>query len=340
MENELKATISQKDSTVTEYKLLQEKLDHKNNDLVILKKVAEQQTNDAEEMRLFEIEVNNIRDKLLNKTREFLQFENYHKDVLTTSREKLKRCTDSNRFLTDENVNIKGILENIVQSYRDGNMLVFNNLVNKVAPDILNTNQDNLADQHDDIANNNLLGQIIRSQEMNQTDTDLTNVTDTSVSSQRAMAAKVLDEFDKILVDEFKKVERFYKKDDNRIRKTSSVPATRKSGGEKNYVEWKSKNTTDNWLENLRKKDLCEVEAENKIDLESMAKMTKNKLRESIRVQVETYQNEEILPRKIDFNKMDDRYLLPDRSYNHTRLRCTKSQSPFKDGGQKKIIKE
>ena len=216
----------------------------------------------------FEKELISIKEKLVEKTNEMLRMEIYHNDVIQKNNHHLKEVSESHNNVSDENQKIKALLNEIVNAYKKGNETELKILLNYVAenPNDLENKKDNSIDQIE----NEEYSKILKTEEEKGED---------------KFVQKVIGEFDKVLSEEFKRVERYFKRDSTLQKKKTlqNSPETKRRGSSgKNYVEWKGKSGHLKWSESLRTQP--SKEEVKKVKLDDLAETSKLKIRNSISI--------------------------------------------------------
>lgn len=277
IENDFKICYNQRESANIQLKTKEEEVLSKDEEIKFLKDRIKnyEQLNDADkQLELFDKEIKNIREKLIEKTTEFLKFESHHNEILQNNKNKVKEINELQQYIIDENAKIKGIILDLISNYRKNNDVELNNILNYL---VTNSNEFELKSSisNENINNNN-------NEEVANTSVDNKS---TDSQNENQFVKKVINEFDKILTDEYKKVEKFYKRDNPKeMRKSSVQSGKRKSIGEKNYVEWKGKTGADNWRNSLRFKNEEDTSSKNnKVDINNLANLSKHKIRNSIK---------------------------------------------------------
>lgn len=305
LENELKQQISSKEKLFHILKLKDESNNSKEEEIAFLIeriRLYEEQMNNNEgnQMELFENELKIIRSKLIEKTNEFLNLENLHKEHTIKAKIRLTEVSQQQTKIVEDNYKMKEILFQLINSYKTGNegelhnafrVLINDNEVASaqssvpVQPKSSNSarlsKHNELFDQFSD-NNMNSQGNLKNDDEIIKTESELNE------TPHNQFVQKVISEFDKILNDEHKRVERYFNRDpiQRPSRKSSETltSATKKKGSQKNYVEWKQRRGSANWMNSLRDAPI-NTDANKialKVDIHSLAHVSKNKIKESI----------------------------------------------------------
>ncbi len=222
----------------------------------------------------FEKEIISIKEKLVEKTNEILRLEIYHNDVIQKNNHHLKEISESHTQVNDENQKLRSMLNEIANAQKKGNETELKMLLNYIIenPNEFDPSQkdNNKKDTSIDQIDNDEYSKILKTEEEKGED---------------KFVQKVIGEFDKVLSEEFKRVERYFRRD-NTLQKKKTLqnsPETRRrvSAG-KNYVEWKGKSGNLKWSESLRTQPSREEFKQVKLD--DLAQTSKLKIRNSISI--------------------------------------------------------
>ena len=221
----------------------------------------------------FEKEIQIIREKLIEKTNEMLRFELYHNDVIHKNNSHLKEITESHSTLQDENQKLKSMLNELAVAYKKGNESDLKILLNYVTENI---------NEYDDI-----IKPEKKENSLDQTENEESSkiLKTEEAKGDENFVQKVIGEFDKVLSEEFKRVEGYFKRDNSIQRKKSLLNSTenkRRASAGKNYVVWTTKSQSLKWSESLRTKS--EKEENKRVDFSDLAHSSKMKIRNSIRL--------------------------------------------------------
>jgi len=258
-------------------KILEENLSMRDQELFFLKERLKNYDDNAneEQFKIFENEINNIREMLKEKTLEFLKMENIYKKNHEEYSINFNKVRENLEHLKDENTKFIEALKSI-SSY------VSSNNIKKIGEIISNLEINNSINNNPDkiISNiqfsqskNDYKGSPKKENKehsmnfLNNKLTDLTESDYPAVNSEETLmdksmnknentfANKVLEEFDKVFNNELKRIQKHYKKFDKNtespLRNRSSI-SQRRSSVDKNYIVWKPKTAHDNFHESLR----------------------------------------------------------------------------------------
>lgn len=301
IEQDFRLCYSQRDKSLVEIKSRNERIKTLEDELKFLKervKEYEKQTNGEKQLEMFEKEVHKIREKLVEKTNELFNFENYHNEIQIQNKSKINEINQQQGLIIDENVKIKAIMLDLVSAYKNGNDNDLKSIVAYLAENASDFEEKNTIAEKINIEREKLnkeLSEIegnssVTTNTLNSQDLEKEVKNEKNKQMEEKFAQKVINEFDKILKDEFKRVERFYKRDNQANRKKSSLSNSdrrKNSLSGKSYVVWKQNNSAANWTDNLRgrkneEQTKIESKMEAKIDFQDL-KDTKSRIRSSIR---------------------------------------------------------
>jgi hypothetical protein len=279
LENDFKICYQQRDKFYSELKHKSEKLNSQEDELRFLKeriRSYEMQAENEKQMEIFQKEIQTIREKLVQKSNEMLRFENYHREALERSKNKVKEVAELHQQSLEENQKLKNILSDLISAYKKGS--------DPEVKAILTYLIDNES-EFEDIKTGTLNSPEPKNIESSN-QLDEKNLKTENENLEDDFAQKVISEFDKVLNEEFKRVQRFFKKDGTDFKRKSTMNTTVNEGrkrsmtGGKNYIEWKARTSNMNWLDSLRNKK--EKEETKKVDIHDLAQSSKNKIRSSI----------------------------------------------------------
>jgi hypothetical protein len=338
LENDFKICYQQRDKFYSELKHKSEKLNSQEDELRFLKeriRSYEQQAENEKQMEIFQKEIQTIREKLVQKSNEMLRFENYHREALERSKNKVKEVTELHQQSLEENQKLKNILADLISAYKKGN--------DPEVKAILTYLIDNEA-EFEEIRTSTLNSPDAKNLESSNREEEK-NLKTEDENMEDVFAQKVISEFDKVLNEEFKRVQRFFKKDGTDFKRKSTLNTTMNEGrkrsmtGGKNYVEWKARTSNMNWLDSLRNKK--EKEENKKVDIHDLAHASKNKIRSSICNIDRLVTNSNIPANK---PPLDETFFKNETSENLSKFyedKFGKSHSPVhKDAQSKKIGKK
>jgi hypothetical protein len=280
LENDFKICYSQRDKFYSELKHKSEKLNSQEDELKFLKeriRSYELQADNEKQMEIFHKEIQTIREKLVQKSNDMLRFENYHREALERSKNRVKEVYEINQQTLEENQKLKSIIGDLISAYKKGNDPEV-----KAILTYLIDNENEFEDAKSGLSSpdgKKEENSANRDQDKNQVSED--------ENMEELFAQKVISEFDKVLNEEFKRVQRFFKKDTSDFKRKSTINTSINEGrkrsmtGGKNYVEWKARSSNMNWLDSLRGKH--EKEEDKKVDIHHLAHASKSKIRSSIR---------------------------------------------------------
>ncbi len=279
LEYDLKLNIKSNENIENRINLLDEDLHLKVKEIDFYKERIRNmdENNNEEQFKIFENEINNIRDMLKEKTLEFLMIENKNKKSHEELSKNYSKIKENLEHLKDENFKYVEALNNISIN------LDKNNSLNKISEIIskMNLNKSDINSVKNGIEEctsqektNDLNAYTINLKEnrLNRLDKPSYTIQDENLipplnfdesilkeftnKKEIDFSSKVLNEFDKVFNNELRRIEKHYKKSD----KSSSVNlpskrtslSQRRSSTDKNYVEWKIKSTNVTFSQTLR----------------------------------------------------------------------------------------
>jgi hypothetical protein len=280
LENDFKICYTQRNLNLHDIKSKEQLVATKDAEILFLKerlKAYEKQGTFDNQISVFETEMKIIREKLIEKTNEFLKFENYHKEVIKTNKEKVNEIEELQQFMIDENLKMKGIILDLIKFYKQGNSAELNNILGYLFENANDFEEKNPQIEHK--KSKDPFDEFPMEGEEGTIEED---------NAHGQFVQKVIGEFDKILNAEFKRVQRYYNKEPIQKQRKSSVRPIKKTS-EKNYVEWKSRSSSANFMESLRG-DRKSIEPSleqsmyrgSKLDINDLAQISKKKIRSSI----------------------------------------------------------
>lgn len=305
LEYDVRYSNAVKENLEAELKILTENFRIKEDEANFLRNKLSSTESGNNNEQLFYQEINKIRDLLKEKTSEFIKLDQYHNQTQNEIRDKFNLFRDQNIRLNDENEKLKEILKDILTFHINSQHQELINILDYLKKNayLINGNQ-NTIDQiiskvesskdNKDLNSNNLEEEF----DYNNV-AQLKNSSKITSNQREEFAEKVLSEFDKIFTNELKRIERFFRKNNqstiDSIKRKSSLK--RKNSAEKNYYEWKIKTSNQAWAETLRGRDSSKNLNQNnlntnnvqnlnmhpELDFDHMLEMSRSKIRNSIK---------------------------------------------------------
>lgn len=273
LELDLKINIRTNEKIQNKIKLLEEDLKLKEKEINFYKEQKKYLDENANEelFKIFENEINNIRNLLKEKTLEFLKMENKYKknyEEYSINYSKFKENLD---LLKDENSKYFEGLKKISTNLEKRNFnklteIISNiNLKENIANILKIQDQEKLTEEKNysngnlDDKKKNVLNKVSNSiqDDLNCLNSDESFNREECIENKKEknFANQVLDEFDKLFSKELNRIEKHYKKshitsESLNMKRTSLSP--KRSSLDKNYIEWKRKSANDYFLQTLR----------------------------------------------------------------------------------------
>jgi hypothetical protein len=194
-----------------------------------MKEVIEK--NNSDPNTIFQQEIQKIRSRLLEKSSELVEFENRHNEIMQINKNSVKDITELQQVIVDENVKLKGIIMNLIISYKNNNETDLLNMLNYLVDNVSDFEPEKFRSTITTNSNKNTITQDDGINLKTITQENNTNILNNGNNTQ--FVDKVMNEFNRVLTDELKRVERFYKRTDSSTlqqkKRTSSVKEKRKS---------------------------------------------------------------------------------------------------------------
>jgi hypothetical protein len=253
-------------------------------------------TNNEKQLEIFENELKMIRERLIAKTSEFVKFETQQKELQQKNKSRLSELIENQNNFSEENNKLKSIISDIIFAHKKGNEKDLKNILNHTAEDLNFHNFENFH-KNNNLHNNSNLS-MSRGSFDNQNDefsgfgnnfespfNQLNN--NSQFQDDNSFVKKVINEFDKILNDEYKRAERHHKTIQSSPQKMrSSMSSSRYSSSGKNYVEYKPRSSSVDWFESLRGSPEpfnSPKKEQKKVDLGKLVNESKGKIKSSIK---------------------------------------------------------
>lgn len=294
LENDYNICFNQRDQVIIDLRKKEEILNSKQNEINHLEERLKIPSNDFNLSEMYEMEIKSIQQKLLEKSNELIRFEIIQSHKEKTNQARITQLIEKNKSLHEENCKMKELLREIASLENGTGSRSVTDRINSLLDD-KNTNKSNLSMEE--------------------------GIDDDSIEEENFLVTKVIGEFDKILDNEMKKVESYHRKDSNIIKRRSSAVKF-KSSGERNYIEWKTRNSAATWADSLRGRSDNKSQVDKNVN--EMKRLSKLRIKNSIVADSKLL--EQTLKSDVDLSRSDI-YTLSEVYCN--RL-MTKSSSPSK----------
>jgi hypothetical protein len=275
LEFDLRYNLKLRANFESKIKLLEENLSMRDQELYFLKERLRNydENSNEEQFKIFENEINNIREMLKEKTMEFLKMETRYKKTSEDFSLKYKKIKDTLENIKEENNKYSESLLNISSNLESNNTKKISeiikslNLTNQMPNNSKkkeNKDEKSQNDQKTDESMNKIMAESSSIPLIDQANNYPANSEETFVSdiiigkNENTFANKVIEEFDKVFNKELKRIERYYKKSDKNadspLLKRSSI-SQRRASTDRNYVIWNGKSPNVLFNESLRSDD-------------------------------------------------------------------------------------
>lgn len=272
LEFDLRYNLRLRENFESQIKVFEENISLREQEVFFLKERLKNydENSNEEHFKIFENEINKIREMLKEKTIEFLKMETRYKQnyqdfslKYNKMKESLENLKEENNKYTDSLLNISANLEKnntkkiaeIIKNL-DLNTPIPNNPNNEETKENKSFNNQKTDESIKKIVQESSSKPLIDDDNNYPANSEESFVNDLVMDkNENSFANKVIEEFDKVFNIELKRIERNYKKfdknADSSLRKRNSM-SQRRASTDKNYIIWKGKSPTELFHETLR----------------------------------------------------------------------------------------
>jgi hypothetical protein len=253
-----------------------------------LKNYDDYNNSEEEKLKIFENEILKIRELLSEKTSEFIKCEKINKKNFEELQKNYNQIKNNLNEIKEENNKYSNSIKNISGLLTQNNFKEINDIIKDLMNEnINNKNNNNPNNPNTNIYNNNNFTIILESQNQNKLNAinnyeDMENPntqlynnnlfeekSDQSIllnnynDKNTTFANKVIEEFDKVFNNQFKRLQNHYKKPEE-LKITRRQSYVKRSSGVRNYIIFNEKSPNQKFIEGLRSSERSKDNYENR----------------------------------------------------------------------------
>ena len=136
LENDFKICYNQRETQIMENNWKKDELQSKEEEIKSLnEKIITMESNykSIDQLAQFEIEMKLIRQQLIEKTNELINFDTYHKRTLEDNLEEINELKEKEEYYLNENSKFRKIINDVIKYYKEGNEPGLTNILEYLA---------------------------------------------------------------------------------------------------------------------------------------------------------------------------------------------------------------